>query len=97
MKLHDYIEKGAAKAGSVAELARVLGLTREQVSAAKSEKRQLPTHCAIKLANYLDADRIAVISANELATEKRPEIQEFWRGLLTPKTGDLSYIRHMMN
>lgn len=95
MTLTDYIEAGAKKAGSVAELARIIGATREITSAAKSMKRPVPLDCAIKLADYIEADRIAVISANELATEKKPEKRDFWSHLLAAP--QQSYIRQMMN
>ncbi len=34
------------------------------------------------LADYIGVDSLAVIAANELATEKKPEKQEFWGCLL---------------
>ena len=86
MTLSEYIDAGAKKAGSVAELGRLLGLTREATTAAKSERRQLPIDACIKLADYIDADRIAVISANELATEKKEEKRAFWSHLLAIPT-----------
>lgn len=94
MELNELIAKGAEKAGSVAELARELGVTREAASAAKSHKRPLPTDAAIKLADFIGADRMAVIAANELATEKKEEKRTFWSSFLVPNQ---SYIRHMMN
>lgn len=97
MTLHDYIEAGAAKANSVAELARLIGTTREHASAAKSEKKPLPLDVAIRLADYIGADRIAVISANELVTEKKPEKRDFWSHLLAATAPETSYIRQMMN
>lgn len=97
MQLNDYIEAGAAKAGSVAALARIIGSTREIASAAKSLKRPLPLDAVIKLADYIEADRIAVISANELVTEKKPEKRDFWSHLLAASAPGTSYIRHMMN
>lgn len=98
MELREFIEQGAAKAGSLTALGKILDLDQRNMTSAKAHRRGLPSDVAIKLADYIGADRIAVISANELATEKKPEKQEFWRGLLNaPKTGQLSYIRHMMN
>lgn len=98
MELRDYIEQGAKKAGSVAALARTIGVVQQPMNEAKHHRRPLPLDAAIKLADFIGEDRIDVISANELATEKKPEKQDFWRGLLNaPKTGQLSYIRHMMN
>ena len=78
MQLHEIIENGAKKANSVAELARIIGVTREAASAAKSHKRPLPTDAAVKLAQYLEIDPLAVIAANELATEKKEEKRAFW-------------------
>lgn len=95
MNLCDYIERGATKAGSVAALGRVIGLERERVSKAKSHTVPLPLDATIKLADYLMEDRITVISANELATEKKPEKREFWTHLLAAP--NVSYIRQMMN
>ncbi len=78
MTLTEYLERGAARAESVAELARIIGTTREHASAAKSMRKPLPLDAAIRLADYINADRIKVISANELATEKKEEKRAFW-------------------
>lgn len=85
MELRDYIDAGAKKAGSVAALARLLGLIQQTMNEAKHHRRPLPLDAAIKLADYIMADRIAVISANELATEKKAEKREFWSHLLGQK------------
>lgn len=79
MELRDYIDQGAKKAGSVSALARQLGLLQQSMNEAKHHRRQLPLDSAVKLADYIEADRIAVIAANELATEKKAEKQAFWR------------------
>ena len=95
MKLNDYIEAGAKKAGSLTALGKLLGMSQPDMSNARAMRRALPIDGAIKLADYIGADRIAVISANELATEKKEEKRAFWSQLLAaPET---SYIRHMMN
>lgn len=95
MELRDYIEEGVNKAGSVAALGREIGLAREVVSKAKAHALHLPIDACIKLADYIEADRIAVISANELATEKKEEKRAFWSHLLAAP--QQSYIRQMMN
>ncbi len=95
MTLADYIESAATKAGSLSALARLLGVNQPDLSKAKNRSGRIPLETAIKLADYIEADRIAVISANELATEKKEEKRAFWSHLLlSPNT---SYIRHMMN
>lgn len=96
MELREFIEQGAAKAGSLTALGKILDLDQRNMTSAKAHRRGIPSDVAIKLADYIGADRIDVISANELATEKKPEKQEFWRSLLSaPKTGQLSYIRQI--
>lgn len=82
MELREYIEKAANTAGSVAELARMLDLSREATSLAKGHKRPLPIDACVKLADYIKVDRMNVIAANELATEKKVEKREYWKGLL---------------
>lgn len=79
MELRDYLEIGAEKAGSVAALARILGLTREATTQAKSHKRKLPTDAVFKLADYIDAEVKPLTAANELVTEKDAEKQAYWR------------------
>lgn len=94
MTLSDYIEAGATKAGSLSALARLLGVNQPDLSKAKNRSGRIPLETAIKLADYIEADRIAVISANELATEKKEEKRAFWSHLLAaPQT---SYIRHIL-
>lgn len=93
MNLSDYIEAGAKKAGNLTALGKLLGLSQPEISNARAMRRALPIDGAIKLADYIEADRIAVISANELATEKKEEKRAFWSELLAaPQT---SYIRHI--
>lgn len=95
MTLSEYIDAGAKKAGSLTALGKMLGMSQPDMSNARAQRRALPIDGAIKLADYIEADRIAVISANELATEKKEEKREFWSHLLLSQ--NKSYIRHMMN
>lgn len=93
MKIADYITQGATKAGSLSALGRLIGVSQPDMSKAKNGGARIPLESAIKLADYIEADRIAVISANELATEKKEEKRAFWSHLLAaPNT---SYIRHI--
>ena len=94
MELRDYIERGAEKAGNLTALGKLLDIDPRNLTGAKAHRRALPIDLCIKLADYIGADRIAVISANELATEKKEEKRAFWSHLLGQNT---SYIRHMMN
>lgn len=83
MTLSDYLEIGSRKAGSLTALGRFLSMSQPDMSNAKAMRRALPIDSAIKLADYIEADRIAVISANELATEKKEEKRQFWSHLLS--------------
>lgn len=78
MELRDFIETGAEKAGSLTALGRMFGLVQQSISEAKHQKRPLPLDAAVKLADYIGADRMAVIAANELVTEKKEEKRAFW-------------------
>jgi len=95
MTLSDYIEAGSKKAGSLSALARLLEMNQPDLSKAKNRSGRIPLEATIKLADYIEADRIAVISANELATEKKEEKRAFWSHLLAAP--QQSYIRQMMN
>lgn len=96
MLMKDYIEQGAAKAGSLSALGRLLNMSQPDMSNAKAHKRALPIDGAVKLADYLGADLRAVLAANELVTEKKEEKRAFWSTFLGENAGK-SYIRHMMN
>lgn len=86
MDLAHYLEEGIKKAGTLTALGFQLGMSQPRMSKVKSKVEHLPLDAAIKLADYIGADRIAVISANELATEKKPEKREFWGHLLATQT-----------
>lgn len=83
MTLSDYIEEGAKKAGNLTALAKILDMDPTNRTGAKAHRRGLPTDAAIKLADLIKADRITVISANELATEKKEEKRNFWSRLIS--------------
>lgn len=78
MELRELIELGANKAGSVAALGRILDLTREATTQAKSHKRKLPTDAVIKLADYIGVELRVVTAANELVTEKDEAKRRFY-------------------
>lgn len=96
MELCDYIRQAAEKAGSISALSRALGINQPEVSKAANGRGRLPLDKVIQIADMIEADRIAVISANELVTEKKPEKRDFWSHLLASPSS-ASYIRHMMN
>ncbi|MDR2187712.1 MAG: hypothetical protein LBE62_06620 [Azonexus sp.] len=94
MNLSEYINEGAKKAGSLTGLGTMLGIEQRNMTSAKAQRRGLPNDACVRLADYIGADRLEVIAANELATEKKPEKRQFWMHLLGEKSGGgLSYIR----
>jgi hypothetical protein len=82
MKLHEFIELGVKTTGSGAELSRRLDMLYNNFQSAKAEKRGLPSHACVKLAEIIGADPMEVIAASELVTEKKPERQALWRKVL---------------
>ena len=73
MELKNYIENAEKKAGSQKKLANVLGISAGYIRMAKGEKRGFPEAICIKLADYLNEDRLSVIAASGLVTEKDQE------------------------
>ena len=78
MELKDYIEAGVAKFTPATELAKQLGQNANLVRDAKAHRKGLPNYACVKLADLLGAERIEVIAASELVTEKNPERREVW-------------------
>lgn len=73
MELKNYIEKAEKKAGSQKNLSDILGISAGYIRMAKGEKRGFPEAICIKLADYLNEDRLSVIAASGLVTEKDQE------------------------
>ena len=73
MELKNYIEKAEKKAGSQKKLGDILGISTGYIRMVKGEKRGLPEAISIKLADFLSEDRLEVIAASGLVTEKDEE------------------------
>ncbi len=73
MEMKKYLELGEEKAGKQIELARILGIPDSYIRIVKSGRRGLPADICIKLADYIGADRLEVIAASNLVTEKDEE------------------------
>ena len=78
MELRDYIEAGIKKCGTAVSLAKLLGQNANLVRDAKAHRKGLPNYACVKLADLLGTERIEVIAASELVTEKNPERQKVW-------------------
>lgn len=70
MLINEYIEKAEKKAGKQIELAKLLGTTGSYIRMVKAGKRGFPDDICILLADYIGADRLEVIAASNLVTEK---------------------------
>ncbi|MBK8605021.1 MAG: hypothetical protein IPN87_18850 [Saprospiraceae bacterium] len=65
-----YIEMGEKLAGNQAELAKLLDIKPNYLSMVKSDQRGLPDALCIQLADFIGTDRLEVIAASNLITEK---------------------------
>ena len=83
MDIKIYIERGEKKAGKQIELARFLGIRDTTLRLAKSGKMGLPDAICIKLADYIEADRLEVIAASNLVTEKDEERRKIFESCFT--------------
>lgn len=70
MDMKEFIEIGQRKAGNQAKLAKYLEISDRYIRLVKEGKRGLADDVCIKLADYIGADRLEVIAASNLVTEK---------------------------
>jgi len=73
MDIKKYIERAEEKAGTQKKLAEMLGITTSYLRNVKSYKSGLPDALCIKIADFINADRLEVIAASGLVTEKDSE------------------------
>ena len=78
MELRNYIEAGIEKCGSVISLAKQLGQHETTITNAKAHRRGLPNYACVVLADLIGVERIEVIAASELVTEKHEERRAVW-------------------
>ena len=83
MKMKTYIEMGEKKAGKQIELARLLGIRDTTLRLAKSGKMGLPDAICLKLADYIEVNRLEVIAASNLVTEKDEERRKLFESCFT--------------
>ncbi|HQU98915.1 MAG TPA: hypothetical protein PLV19_09900 [Nitrosomonas sp.] len=70
MQMKNYIERAEKKAGTQSKLAELLGIAPRYIRLVNEGKRCLPIEACIILADYLNEDRLIVIAASNLVTEK---------------------------
>ncbi|MDP1872521.1 MAG: hypothetical protein Q8K61_13005 [Gallionella sp.] len=78
MELREIIESAEKAAGGQKALALRIGLGEANIRAAKCGARNLPTYACVMIADLIGMDRIAVIAASELVTEKKEERRAIW-------------------
>lgn len=70
MEMRNYIETAEKKAGMQLELAKLLNISSSNLRSIKAGKRGMPVDACIILADYIGIDRLEVIAASNLVTEK---------------------------
>ena len=70
MDMKNYIEEAERRAGTQKKLSEILGITTRYINMAKNKERCLSVDTCIVLADYIKKDRLEVIAASNLATEK---------------------------
>jgi len=83
MKMNEYLEKGREKAGSQMKLANILGISDRYIRLVRDGERSLAADICIKLADYINEDRLEVIAASNLVTEKDQEKRKIFESCFT--------------
>ncbi len=83
MQINKYIEKAEKKAGTQKELANYLCITTSYIRNAKAGKSGLPDDICIQIADYIGADRLEVIAASKLVTEKDEKKRRIFESCFT--------------
>ena len=78
MELREYIEEGIRQCGTAVSLAKHLDQLPSVIRNAKAHQRGLPIYACVMLADLLRVERLEVIAASELVTEKHPERRALW-------------------
>lgn len=88
MKIKEIIEIAEKKAGSQANLAKIIGQKTTNLRAVKRGTKTLPDAICILLADYISQEPAAVIAANKLNTEKREERRKIYQDLIDKKQSE---------
>lgn len=83
MKINRFIEMGVEKTGSQKALANALDIDVTVLSAVKAGRRGLSNVVCIKLADLIKVERIEVIAASDLVTEKDEEKRKVFESCFT--------------
>jgi len=83
MEMKNYIERAEKKAGKQIELAKMLEISDAYIRMVKSGKRGFPDDICIQIADYIGADRLEVIAASNLVTEKDEKKRRIFESCFT--------------
>ncbi len=82
MEMKKFIEMGEKKAEKQITLAKILGISGAYIRMVKSGRRGFSDDICIKLADYINEDRLEVIAASNLVTEKDEERRKIFESCL---------------
>lgn len=92
MEMKNYIEKAEKKAGKQTELANMLGITASYIRMVKAGKKGFPIETCIVLADYINEDRLEIIAASNLVTEKDERKRKIFESCFTKTSKAASFI-----
>lgn len=78
MELKEFIERAEKAAGSQKALALRIGQSPSKLRQAKAGICGLPNYACVMIADLIGEERITVIAASELVTEKKEERRKVW-------------------
>jgi len=78
MELKELIEKAEKTAGSQKALGLMIGINPSNLRNAKAGQQGLPNYACVMIADLIGEERITVIAASELVTEKKEERRKVW-------------------
>ena len=92
MEMKNYIEKAEKKAGKQTELAYMLGITASYIRMVKAGKKGFPIETCIVLADFINEDRLEVIAASNLVTEKDEKKRKIFESCFTKTSKAASFM-----
>lgn len=78
MELKELIERAEKAAGSQKALGLKIGINPSNIRNAKAGQQGLPNYACVMIADLIGEERITVIAASELVTEKKEERRRIW-------------------
>ena len=83
MNMNEYLDKAQEKAGSQVNLAKILEISARYIRLVREGKRGFPDDICIQIADYIGVDRLEVIAASNLVTEKDEKKRKIFESCFT--------------